>query len=66
MGQILCREGECCKKSKHMGQKVLKNNCSLTVSLLCCQLISSGLRAGEGMASFLKPADLVLGPSTWF
>ena len=28
--------------------------------------VLSGLRAGEGMASFLKPADLVLGPSTWF
>ena len=50
----------------HGPEKVLKNNCSLTVSPMCCQLISSGLRAGEGMASFLQPADLVIGPSTWF
>lgn len=50
----------------HGPEKVLKNNCSLTVSPMCCQLISSGLRAGEGMASILQPADLVIGPSTWF
>lgn len=37
----------------HGSEKVLKNNCSLMVSPLCCQLISSGLGAGEGNGQLL-------------
>ena len=44
----------------HGPEKVLKNNCSLTVSCLCCQL-SSGLRSGEGRAWPASHSQL-----TWF
>ena len=37
----------------HGSEKVLKNNCNLMVSPLCCQLISSGLGAGEGNGQLL-------------